>query len=154
MKHRCDVARGRFVKYRSTLTSTKLPVSLCLRLFETLVVSSLAYSSETWLFTKDLKRAVNGVSSKMLSSITKRSIHEEAKTPSYDVVRTIMERRWSYLGHILRLKDDHPVRRYLLELSPHQRPFIDGSLLADTTFENVDDMIAAAADRAKWKKSR
>ena len=153
-KHRCDVARGRFGEYRSTLTSTKLPVPLRLRLFEILVISSLVYSSETWLFTKDLKRAVNGVSSKMLTSITKRSIHEEAKTPSYDVVETIMKRRWSYLGHILRLQDDHPVRRYLLELSPHQKPFIDGSLLADTTFENVDDMIAAAADRAKWKKSR
>ena len=153
MKHRCDVARGRFGEYRSTLTSTKLPVPLRLRLFETLVISSLVHSSETWLFTKDLKRAVNGVSSKILTSITKRSIHEEAKTPWY-VVETIMKRRWSYLGHILRLKDDHPVRRYLLELSPHQKPFIDGSLLADTTFENVDDMIAAAADRAKWKKSR
>ena len=66
-----------------------------------------------------------------------------------------MKRRWSYLGHILRLKDDHPIRRYLLELSPHQKPFIDGSLLADTMFENVDENVdVAAADRAKWKKSR
>ena len=82
----------------------------------------------------------------MLTSIIKRSIHEEAKTQSYDVVETIKKRRWSYLGHILLLKDDHHVR--------HQKSFIDGSLLADTMFENVDDMIDAAADREKWNKSR
>ena len=90
----------------------------------------------------------------MLASITKRFIHEEAKSPSFDAVQHIMIRRWSYLGHILRLDENHAVRRYLLDLSPCQQPFTYGSLLADTTFQTVDEMDAAARDRDEWKAAR
>ena len=65
----------------------------------------------------------------MLAMITKQTIHEEANTPSYDVVEHTMHQRRNYLGHILRLDIDRAVRKYLIELSPAQEPFIKGSLL-------------------------
>ena len=46
---------------------------------------------------------------------------------------------------------DRAVRRYLLELSPSKAPFIPGSVLDDTSFKTVDEIITAAADREQWK---
>ena len=96
-----------------------------------------------------LKKNLNGVSSKMLTSITKRSIHEEASSPTFDIVDHVLKRRKSYLGHILRLDPERGVRRYLLELNPETTPFVPGSL---TSFETFEDMIEAAQDRLEWAK--
>ena len=83
----------------------------------------------------------------MLASITRRSIHDEAKEPSFDVVKFVRKYRLSYLGHILRMDDDRTVKKFLLELSPTERPFIDGSLFHDTGYNSVQDMIDAARNR-------
>ena len=78
MKHRCNIAIGRFGEYRTVLTTTRLPQRLKLRLYGT-IVSTMAYGSSTWLFVDSLKRTLNGIDSKMLAMITKQTIHEEAK---------------------------------------------------------------------------
>ena len=83
----------------------------------------------------------------MLSSITKRKIHEEAREPSFNIVEHVLQRRHSYLGHILRMDPDRMVRRFLLELSPASAPFIPGSLLDDTAFRTVHQMIEAESNR-------
>ena len=147
LKHRCDIAWGRFAQYRTILTSSKLPVELRLRLYAVLIVMAMVYGSDAWLFTTEIRKSLNGVSSKMLSTITKNTIHEEAKNPSFDVVDHVKCRRKSYLGHLLRLDENRTVRRFLLELSPPERPFIEGSLLEEVNFENVQMMIDSAKNR-------
>ena len=151
VKHRCDIAWGRFGEYRKTLTSTKLVTDLKVRLYVSLVVSTMVYGSGAWFISEKIKRKLNNTNSKMLSLITKRSIHEEARDPSFDIIRYILQQRWTYLGHILRMDKNRAVRRYLLELSPSEAPFIPGTLLHDTPFRTVDEMITAAADREQWK---
>ena len=101
--------------------------------------------------TKDVKKKVNEVNSKMLAQITRRLIHEEARTLSINVIDMILKRRWEYLGHILRVDVDRVVRRYLLELSPQTRPFKDGTLLADTSFDSVREMVECAVGKTRWK---
>ena len=44
VKHRSDVAWGRFNEYRKALTSTKLPVQTRIRLYKSLIVSTLVYA--------------------------------------------------------------------------------------------------------------
>ena len=154
VQHRCNIATGRFNEHRFILISTKLPVQMRLRLYTVLVVSTMIYGCSAWFLTNRIKQKLNGVNSKLVAQITKRSIHEEAKSPSVNVIQLIEDRRWNYLGHILRLNEDKSIRRYLLELSPQQSPFIHGSLLDVPEFDNIDDMIAAANDRLKWKKIR
>ena len=39
------------------------------------------------------------------------------------------------------------VRRFVLELSPIEAPFIDGSLLDESGYANTRDMISAAKNR-------
>ena len=151
-KHRRDIAWGKFNEYRTPLTTSKLSINLRIRLYSALVVQTMIYGSSAWLLDTKLKKNLNGVSSKMLTSITKRSIHEEASSPTFDIVDHVLKRRKSYLGHILRLDPERGVRRYLLELNPDTTPFVPGSLLADTSFDTVEDMIEAAQDRLEWAK--
>ena len=147
LKHRCDIAWGRFSQHRTVLTSTKLPVNLRLRFYAALIVMTMVYGSSAWFFTVDIRKRLNNVSSKMLSSITKRTIHAEARAPSFNVIDHVLNRRRSYLGHILRADQNRMVRRYLLELSPDVQPFIEGSLLEEAGFSNTRDMIEAAVNR-------
>ena len=151
LKHRIDIAWGRFVEYWKVLTAAKLPVGKRIRLMITLVTSSLTYASDAWLFTSKMKQKLNGVNSKMLSLITKRSIHDEARTSTFNAVNHVLSRRWEYLGHILRMDDRRALKRFLLELSPAEQPYIAGSLLADTCFQTVNEMKEAAADRKRWR---
>ena len=49
VKHRCDIAWGRFGEYSKTLMSAQLPVSLRCRLYNSLISSStLAYGFVAW----------------------------------------------------------------------------------------------------------
>ena len=81
LKHRSDIARGRFNEYRTSLTSTKLPVALRTRLYAVLVISTHIYGNSAWFFGEPLKRTLNNTSSKMLSVMTKRKVHEKAGSP-------------------------------------------------------------------------
>ena len=44
------------------------------------------------------------------------------------------------------MDDYRAVRRFLLELSPSETPYVPGSLLDDTNFESVEEAIQAASD--------
>ena len=147
LKHRCDIGWGRYNSHRKILTSTKLPVKLRIRLYASIVASTIIYGCEAWLFTDSIRKRLNNINSKMLASITKRSIHEEASKPSFDIIKHVLRQRKAYLGHILRADEGRSVRRFLLELSPQQEPFILGSLLDNTGYENVADMVEAARNR-------
>ena len=87
----------------------------------------------------------------MLSLITKRSIHDEAKKPTFNIIKHILARRFEYLGHILRLDDDRALKRFLLELSPEETPFAEGSLLGEAPYHTVEEMLDAAADHIHWR---
>ena len=80
----------------------------------------------------------------MLSLITRRTIHEEARNPSYDTVEYVRNRRHEFLGRVLRMDEDRALRRFLLELSPSEAPVKQGSLMSETSFQNTMEMLQAA----------
>jgi len=51
----------------------------------------MAYGSSAWMFTDSMRKKINGVNSKMLAQITRRTFHDEAKTPSFDTVDHILD---------------------------------------------------------------
>ena len=153
MKHRCNIAWGRFNDHRKSLTAGKLPTHLRTHLYRTLVVSTMAYGSSAWMFTDSMRKKINGVNSKMLAQITRRTFHDEAKTPSFDTVDHILSRRWEYLGHILRLDDERALKKFVTKLSP-EFPFQEGSLLWDTSFSSIGEVEAVAVDRKLWREER
>ena len=80
-----------------------------INLYMVLVVSTMIYGCSTWFLTNRIKHKLNGVNSKLVAQITKRSIHEEAKSPSVNVIQLIEDRRSNFLGHILRLNEDKSI---------------------------------------------
>ena len=111
----------------------------------------MTHGSCAWTMTDNVRKMVNGVNSKMLSLITKQTIHQEARDPTYDVIEHIMQQRWQYLGHVLRMDSSRTLKRFLLELSPCGSLYRRGSLLDDTNFVNVETMMEVAADRRQWQ---
>ena len=144
---------GGFNYHRKSLTAGKLPIRLRTHLYRTLVVSTMKYGSSAWMFTDSMRKKINGVNSKMLAQITRRTFHDEAKTPSFDTVDHILSRRWEYLGHILRLDDERALKKFVTKLSP-EFPFQEGSLLWDTSFSSIGEVEAVAVDRKLWREER
>ena len=150
--HRTNIAWGRFNDYRRTLTTNKLPVPMRTRLYRCLVASTMVYGSSAWILTNKMKQKINGVNSKMLATITKRTIHDEARTPTFNIVSYVLDRRWEYLGHILRLDDRRALKRFFVKLSPAVQPYPEGSLLAQSSFRSMDETMEAARDRKRWRE--
>ena len=111
----------------------------------------MSHSCEAWQFTKRAQQKVNGVNSKMLSLITKNTIHHEAKYPTFDAVDYILKLRPEFLGHILRMDPNRSLKRFTIELNPSEAPFRAGSLLSETQFQDIDSAIEAAENRLEWR---
>ena len=107
-----------------------------------------------WFFMDKLKEKLNGVNSKMLSQITRGTIHQEAAKLTFNIINFVMQKRCEYLGHILRMDHHRATRRFLLELSPSNPQYFGGFLLADTPHRKVEELIEMASDREKWRESR
>ncbi len=61
--------------------------------------------------------------SKLVSRITGKSVGEEARTPSANILLNMRDRGWSWLAHILRMDGDRLVRKVLLNcVKPEKEP--------------------------------
>ena len=88
----------------------------------------------------------------MLSQITKRTIHQQAASPTFNIVGYIRKQRWSYLEHIVRLDPNRALRKFVIDLAPDKAPFIEGSLRADSHFRTKEDLLNAANNPVEWQR--
>ena len=77
---------------------------------------------------------------------------EEASSLTFDIVDHVLKKRKSYLCHLLRLDPELGVRRYFLELNPDTAPFAPDSLLSETSFGTVEEIIEVAQDHLEWSR--
>ena len=136
---------------RNIWAAQTTPISLKLRIYKTGVCSRLTYGSEAWQLTARVCAMINGANSRMVSRITKRSIHEEASpsTRTFDVVRWIRARRLQWVGHILRMDPSRLVHKAARHIFDNRS---EGDLLMDTPGDRSwDELKALAADRAGWR---
>ncbi len=84
------------------------------RLLNASVISTLLYGCESCKLAAQARRKLNGTASKMLSRITGRTIADEAREPTLDVMMRAGGRRWNWLGHILRLEEHRVIRPVLM----------------------------------------
>ena len=75
--------------------SSKLPMSLKLKVYRAVVCSLFTYDSDTWNLDERTRAALNGTNSRCLSHITDRWIQEEAsaRTRTFDLVATVRRTR-------------------------------------------------------------
>ena len=113
----------------------------------------MSHSCEAWQITTRGQQKINGVNSKILSLITKNTIHHEAKYPTFDAVDYILKLRHEFLGHILRMDPNRSLKRFTIELNSRTAPFRAGSLLSETLFQDMDNAIEAAENRTEWRNN-
>ena len=84
-----------------------------MRLYISAVCSILTYGSEAWMLTPEVRRALNGANTAMMSVITGEEVRKEAgKGKTFDLVRWVRARRLQWMGHILRLEDTTRLLQY------------------------------------------
>ena len=68
--------------------------------------------------------------------------YKEAGAPSFSTVDHVLNRTQSYLiRHLLQSDENRMVRRFLLELSPSEQPFVKGLKLDEAGYTSTRDMI-------------
>ena len=161
---RIEKASVVFMQHRDIWSNTSLNIGLKLRLFRVRVLSMLLYGGETWTLTKGIIKSLRNFAAKSYRSI--KSSMNAKRTPfafcqeefheaieAIDIIGILDKRRWSWLGHVLRLPPHRNPHRALELLT-----FEEGSLLAHLPFElrdsrtsYLDCAITAASNRNTWK---
>ena len=110
-------------KSRNISQTTKI------RIFEAYVSSIFLYNSELWVSTKTIANKIDSFQRRQLRKvlnikwpkvISNIELYKKTKVIKWSTV--IKKRRLSWLGHLLRLKDDTPARKALSEaVSDHKR---------------------------------
>ena len=120
IKRRIGQASGAFKRLTPIWRSNKYSLRLKLRLFNSNVLSILMYASECWKLNQQLEKRILGFENICLRRILKISWHQKItnreirlKTNQPIVTEVLKKRRWTYLGHVLRMPEDRlPSRVY------------------------------------------
>lgn len=147
---RIAMAMSRCGRLRSIFDSQEIGPWLKIRLYKASVCSLLTYGCESWVMTDRVMRKLNNANSLLLSSITGRTVQEEARstTASFDLVRHIRVRRFRWLGEILRM---HPDRLLFKSIIYQYENANSGSLTMDVPQHNdLTHLIELARDKTYW----
>ena len=151
VKRRIVLSMQRMGALRHVFNSD-IPLPLKLKIYKTAVCSLLTYGCEAWSLDEMTLAMINGANARCLSWFTGKDAHTEAsvRTCTYDLVHAIRLRRFRWLGHILRLRDDRLVQ---LAVEQQHKLGLPGNMFYDIpphlTYQQVKD---TASDRATWKK--
>ncbi len=100
--------------------------------------------------TEKVKHKLNGAASKMLATITGRTIQEEARNPTINVVMKAQDRTRSLLGRVLLMPEHRLVRKVLLN---YVKPTHE-TLFADIPNLSIENATKMSKDRKLWSSNR
>jgi hypothetical protein len=152
---RLAIAKVAFCKLYSVWESSELHTDLKLKLYVAGIVSILSYGVEAWDMTEKLRTKLRGWNSRCLHVITGRSYRDEAVSPTYDLVASVLSRRQKWLGHLLRAAPDFLARRVLLGEAQHYKTqglqYDCGSLLSEAPeHASAQELVELAEARDEW----
>ena len=110
IRSRLSKARAQFNRLRKIWNSSVFSIKTKVRLFNTLVISVLTYGCETWKMNEGDKKKLDTFQNTCLRKImrirwprkiTNKELHEKTRTTEMNKV--ITKRRWTWIGHILRM---------------------------------------------------
>ena len=130
-----------------------------MKIYKSAVGSLFTYGSEAWCLSETNLRSLNGANAGCLHRFSGKTRVEEAREASstYSLCKDIRSRRLSWLGHILRMKDNQDGTRRLVKIAANVQFEMGGggNLLMDAPkMQHFDDLVALAEDRKEWKKIR
>ena len=114
---RLGMAAQAFKKLNNVWKSSTLSTRTKLNIYRSNVRSTLLYAAETWRMNKKLESRLRGFEGRCLRRILKvrwedKVTNEEvwARTGITNIVMEVKRRRWTWLGHVLRMKKTrHPL---------------------------------------------
>ena len=129
IKKRCAIARSALNKLYTLWSCDKITIPSKIRIYKSLVLSTLLYGCETWPLTKKHKKILNGFEMKSYRKIlcikfTQKITNEEVKqridiacnTKTKSVIKTITERQLRWYGHTIRRGSNNLSKLSLLGL--------------------------------------
>ena len=170
LKRRKALAWTAFWKLGQLWKSTTIPISTKVKLFHTTCVTVLLYGCESWVISKDMENKINSFGTscyrimlniKRVDRVPNSTIYNLTETaPLVEKART---RQLKFVGHILRLPDDEPVKEYALYVPTHgkRKPGRQRTLFwkyIQCLLGDMDSMLsqgqlsAMAQDRCSWRK--
>ena len=132
--------------------ASDLPLAAKLNLYSAGVVSVLTHAHESWTLSVKLRSKLKGWNTRCLHKITGRSIPDESRSPTWDLVGKLRARRLKWAGEILRLHESR-MHRQVLVAQFEAHGLQDGSLLMDAPHcESVQELLLLAASD-DWAKA-
>ena len=145
------MAMNRCGKLRNIFDSPDITLATKVKIYKSAVVSVLTYGCEAWSMTTKLQARVNGANARCLSRLTGRCAHLEAspRTQTFDIITAIKQRKWKWLGHILRSPGDRLTNLALrVQFDKGDRSNMLQSVPACSTFEQL---VLLAQNRNIWR---
>ena len=101
-----------YAKHRDIFKSN-LAICLKRQVYNSCVLPAMTYGAETWTLTKQAQNKLTAAQTKMERSMLnitykdrKTNIWVRERTKVIDIINTVRKMKWSWAGHINRLKDD------------------------------------------------
>ena len=106
----------------------KSNLAICLKrqVYNSCVLPAMTYGAETWTLTKQAQNKLAAAQTKMERSMLnitykdrRTNIWVRGRTKLIDIIYTVRKMKWSWAGHINRLKDDRWTSRVTMALGDH-----------------------------------
>ena len=169
LKRRKALAWSAFWKLEHLWRSSQLSISTKVNLFYTTCVTILLYGCESWVLSQDMESKINAFATscyrimldvKRKDRIPNTIIH--SRTNTQPLIHCVRKRQLRFLGHILRLPEEEPARRYALYIPTHGRrrrgrprtsylAYIQRVLGYDEGMIQADQIAKLAEDRCAWR---
>lgn len=169
LKRRKSLAWCAFWKLERLWRSPEISIKAKVKLFNTTCVTVLLYGCESWVISQDMESKINAFATscyrimlniKRIDHVPNTSIY--AMTSTVPLIHNVRARQLRFLGHILRLPEEEPARRYALYIPTHgkRRPgrprtlyltYIQRVLGDNEGMFQAEQIAALAEDRRAWR---
>ena len=150
-------------KCSGVLCDKKMPVKLKGKVYRTVVRPAMLYGAETWATTKRQESRIEVNEMRMLRwmrGVTRkdkiRNEHIRGTTKVAQASRKITERRLKWYGHVMRMEEDHVVKRVMTKAIPGKRkrgrPKTRWKDVCKRDMQTVGLREGDEGDRAYWKE--
>ena len=151
-------------KCSGVLCDKRMPVKLKGKVYRTVVRPAMLYGAETWATTKRQESRIEVNEMRMLRwmcGVTRkdkiRNEHIRGTTKVVQASRKITERRLKWYGHVMRMEEDHVVRRVMTKAIPGKRnrgrPKTRWKDVCKRDMQTVGLREGDEGDRAYWKET-
>ena len=151
-------------KCSGVLCDKMMPVKLKGKVYRTVVRTAMLYGAETWATTKRQESRIEVNEMRMLRwmcGVTRkdkiRNEHTRGTTKVVQASRKITERRLKWYGHVMRMEEDHVVRRVMTKAIPGKRkrgrPKTRWNDVCKRDMHTVGLREGDEGDRAYWKET-